>query len=328
MRFSCPNFAVNNGIVREMNERDVRFTLTQVRQMDLIGLLEKLGHAPTARRKNDTDWWYLSPLRTEGTPSFHVDRVDNEWYDFGLAAGGNPVDFLLRYYNCTVPEMLTRINYAFGTQRLPLFEPGLQSDRPAGKEHLAIHFVKPLYAYPLKNYLHERSIPVAVADAYCKEVVYEIGGGKYYGLGFANDMGGWEIRNKNFKQSASPKDITTMRFGSDRVQVFEGFMDFLSYKTLHPYEEPGRTDFVVLNGAGMFDRALPFLQRHEEVGLWLDRDITGQAYTKYALSVGSNFVDKSDLYSQHKDLNDWLRHKGELPKRAKQLNLGRRVDVK
>jgi hypothetical protein len=179
---------------------------------------------------------------------------------------------------------------------------------------LTIRFVKPLYAYPLKNYLHERSIPIAVADAYCKEVVYEIGGGKYYGLGFPNNMGGWEIRNKNFKQSSSPKDITTFRFGADSVQVFEGFMDFLSYQTLHPYLEPGKTDFVVLNGAGMFDRALPFLERHQHVGLWLDRDVTGKAYTQYALSLGSQYKDESGFYSQHKDLNEWLMNKGEVQK--------------
>ncbi|MFD0763235.1 toprim domain-containing protein [Mucilaginibacter lutimaris] len=311
-----------------MDERNGRLTLTQVRQMDLVSLLEKLGHEPTARKKNDTDWWYLSPLRNERTASFHVNRVDNEWYDFGLMAGGNPVDFLLRYYDCSVAEMLVRMNENFGRQRVQAFEPGLQSERPRDHDHLVIRFVKSLYAYPLKNYLHERSIPVAVADNYCKEVVYEIGGGRYYGLGFANDMGGWEIRNKNYKQSASPKDITTIRFGSDRVQVFEGFMDFLSYQTLHPYEEPGKTDFVVLNGAGMFDRALPFLRRHEEVGLWLDRDVTGQAYTKYALSLGSNFVDRSGYYEKFKDLNEWLMHKGEVPKQVRQLAMGRRLPVK
>ncbi|MEO3402936.1 toprim domain-containing protein [Mucilaginibacter sp. CAU 1740] len=311
-----------------MDKVDRLFKLAQVRQMDLALLLEKLGHEPTARKKNDTDWWYLSPLRHERTASFHIDRVNNGWYDFGLAVGGNPVDFLLRYYDCSVAEMLVRLNDNFGEQRVPAFEPGLRSEGPSDKDRLVIQFVKSLYAYPLKNYLHERSIPVAVADNYCKEVVYEIGGGRYYGLGFANDMGGWEIRNKNYKQSASPKDITTFRFGSDRVQVFEGFMDFLSYQTLHPYEEPGNTDFVVLNGAGMFDRALPFLQRHQQVGLWLDRDVTGQAFTKYALSLGSNFVDRSVYYEKFKDLNEWLMHKGEVPKQVRQLARGKYLSVK
>lgn len=291
------------------------FSLTRIRQLELTYLLEMLGHEPAARKKNDTDYWYLSPLRDERTASFHVDRTDNEWYDFGLAAGGNPVDFLLRYYGCSIAEVLERINGSFSPHQLYLFEPGLQGERPRERDRLAIRYVTRLYAYPLKNYLHERSIPIAVADAYCKEVVYEIGGRKYYGLGFPNNMGGWEIRNKNFKQSSSPKDITTFRFGADSVQVFEGFMDFLSYQTLHPCQEPGKTDFVVLNGAGMFDRALPFLERHQQVGLWLDRDVTGKAYTQYALSLGSKYKDESAFYSQHKDLNEWLVKKGDVQKR-------------
>lgn len=75
-------------------------------------------------------------------------------------------------------------------------------------------------------------------------------------------------------------------------------------------------DFVVLNGAGLFDRAIPFLQKHKEVGLWLDRDVTGRAYTQYALSLGSQYRDESDMYDGYKDLNDWLMGGGEKPKLA------------
>jgi hypothetical protein len=64
----------------------------------------------------------------------------------------------------------------------------------------------------------------------------------------------------------------------------------------------------------MFDRALPFLEQHESVRLWLDRDVTGMAYTKHALSYGPRYRDESAFYSKHKDLNDWLMHKGEVPK--------------
>ncbi|TSJ44441.1 hypothetical protein FO440_09760 [Mucilaginibacter corticis] len=115
------------------------FSLSRVRELDLNYLLEKLGHEPTARKKNDTDWWYLSPLRNERTASFHIDRVDNEWYDFGLAIGGNPVDFLLRYYNCSVAEMLERLNSSFSTHQLQVFELGLQSELPRTRDRPQYH---------------------------------------------------------------------------------------------------------------------------------------------------------------------------------------------
>jgi DNA primase len=301
------------------------FSLARIREIKIIGYLEKLGYEPAAIKKNGTDFWYLSPLRNEGEASFHVNDTENEWYDFPLAAGGNLVDFCLRYHNCSVRDLLERFNADLSLQKLPAFDPGLHEGRVGKESKLVVTDVRPLYRYPLKNYLHERSIPIAIADAYCSEVSYQINGNSYYGIGFKNDSGGHEIRNKNYKQSSSPKDITTMDFGGDSVQVFEGFMDFLSYQTLHPYVKSGSVDFVVLNGAGMFDRALPFLERHGSVGLWLDQDVTGRAYTQYALSLGSRYKDESALYSRHKDLNECLMQKGEVQKERLKPGYGQRL---
>jgi len=290
------------------------FSLAKIREIDMVGYLERLGFAPEAVKKNGTDYWYLSPLRKETGASFHVDAVTNSWYDFGLMGGGNLVDFCLRYYNCSIPDLLAKFNADFSPHQLTVFDAALHEGRAGKESKLAVTNVRPLYAYPLKNYLHERSIPVAVADGFCSEVAYQINGNTYYGVGFKNDSGGYEIRNKNYKQSSSPKDITTIAFGVDSVHVFEGFMDFLSWQTLHPYAEPGTADFVVLNGAGMFDRALPFLEEHDVVRLWLDRDVTGKAYTQYALSMGPKYRDESGWYEKHKDLNEWQVQKGEVQK--------------
>lgn len=308
-----------------MDLKDEGVNLANIREMDMVGYLEKLGFPAVRRLKNDTDYWYLSPLREEHTASFHVNRMTNEWYDFGLAAGGNPVDFCLRFYQCTIPELLERFGASFSPQQLTVFDKSLHEGRTGSESKLVVKEVRPLYAYPLKNYLHERSIPVAVADQFCKEVSYEIEGRCYYGIGFQNDAGGWEIRNKNAKLSSSPKDITCLSFGASSVYVFEGFMDFLSYRALHPYVEPRSSDFVVLNGAGLFDRALPFLERHERVHLWLDRDVTGLAYRDYALSQGKQFVDESGLYEKFKDLNEWLQCKGEVQQLRQKVGRGLKI---
>jgi hypothetical protein len=303
----------------EMDRSNEYFSLSRLREVNLNLFLELEGFEPVARKKNDTDWWYLSPLREEKTASFHVDRVNNQWYDFGLGVGGNPVDFFLRYYTNDIPEVLSIINRNYSAHTLETFAPGRFAATVDPGHKLVVKSVRPLYSYPLKNYLHERSIPVAVADTFCKEVSYEIGGRSYYGIGFQNDAGGWEIRNKNFKQSSAPKDITSLGSGSSSCHVFEGFMDFLSWRTLNPYVDPRSVDTVVLNGAGLFDRALAFMQAHERVHLWLDRDVTGLAYRDYALGLDQKFVDESGLYGRFKDLNEWLQLKGEVP-RVRQKN--------
>jgi len=107
--------------------------------------LEMLGHEVVARKKNDTDYWYLSPLREERTASFHIDRLNNEWYDFGLATGGNPVDFLLRYYSYSIAELLERFNASFSPHQLLVFDPGLHDVRAVKEPRLVVKSVQPLY---------------------------------------------------------------------------------------------------------------------------------------------------------------------------------------
>ncbi|MBL4678229.1 MAG: toprim domain-containing protein [Mucilaginibacter sp.] len=298
-----------------MDFKNDYISLAEVRDIDLTLFLQREGFEPVARKKNDTDWWYLSPLRNERTASFHVDLLRNEWYDFGMSAGGNPLDFFLRYYGVDIPGLMEKLNGNYSAGKLQLHPPERFENKVADEHKLlVVTSVRQLYSYPLKNYLHERSIPVSVADQFCKEVSYEINGRNYYGIGFQNDAGGWEIRNKLYKQSSAPKDITCMANGAGSAHVFEGFMDFLSWRTLNPYVDPRSVDTVVLNGAGLFDRALPFLDAHERVHLWLDRDVTGLAYRDYALSRNSRFVDQSGFYEPFKDLNEWLQRKGEVPR--------------
>jgi hypothetical protein len=298
----------------DMQVKNDGFGLARIRETDMAGFLKTLGFLVAREAKGGTELWYLSPFSNERTASFHVNRLINSWYDFPSGTGGNMIDFCLRYYGYSISGLLDKFNTSFSPRQLPVFDASLHEGRVHPAAKLMINSIQPLYRYPLKNYLHERSIPVAVADVFCKEVDYQINGLPYYGIGFKNDAGGWEIRNKTVKLSSSPKDISCLGAGTSTAHVFEGFMDFLSYRTLYPYEDPRSVDYIILNGAGLFDRAIPFLEKHERVHLWLDNDVTGFAYKNYALTLGSKYSDASGLYGKFKDLNDWLRHKGELPK--------------
>src|SRR5215203_4666128 len=81
----------------------------QANQFDLIEFLSKLGYQPN--KVSGNNYWYLSPLRDEKNPSFKINRQKNCWYDHGLGTGGRLVDFVLRYFNCTVNEALQQISF-------------------------------------------------------------------------------------------------------------------------------------------------------------------------------------------------------------------------
>lgn len=292
-------------------------SLDEIKNLDIVDYLAANGFQPETIKKNGIDHWYLSPLRIEGEASFKVNQNKNRWFDFGLYKGGNLVDFCLLYFKCTIPELLDKFSVQKSADLLPAVHfdhhEGLADEQPL----IRILSERDLFRYPLKNFLNERGIPIEIAAQYCREVDYEMNGHQLFAIGFKNNAGGFELRDPKYKRSSSPKEITTIDNGADSVHVFEGFMDFLSWKVLYPDIPEKAFDFVVLNGAGMFERARPALAKYKEKHLWLDRDTTGMAYTKHALSLREGYVDESGLYEHCKDLNDFL----DMYRLASQLRL-------
>ena len=64
--------------------------ISEAKQVRIVDFLAQLGHH--AQYVKSEQYWYLSPLREERTPSFKVNNRLNEWYDFGEATGGDLVE--------------------------------------------------------------------------------------------------------------------------------------------------------------------------------------------------------------------------------------------
>jgi hypothetical protein len=248
-------------------------------------------------------------LRQERTASFKVDRKLNLWYDHGLGKGGNLIDFAILYNNCTVGELLQTLNTNLSFH--PPVSMSMKQRQRNVHSSLIILQEKPLTSFALQRYLYQRRIPVEVASRFCKEVLYEFSGRKYMAIGFKNNSGGYELRNPYFKGSSAPKDSTTFENNTKKVAVFEGFFDFLSFQTICQHQEPPPISFVVLNSVSLFEKARPFMEQHEAIYLYLDHDKTGQNCSRYALSLNKKYQDKSGLYQQYKDLNEWMMHIGK-----------------
>ncbi|OJW81772.1 MAG: DNA primase [Bacteroidetes bacterium 46-16] len=284
-----------------MDFRKQRLSIEEGKEMDMVNYLSSLGHEPSKIR--NSDYWYLSPLRKEKTASFKINRKLNRWYDHGLGKGGNLIDFGIEYHRCTISELLDKISVNFSLQQPVIY--------PTKVENASDHKIKvlgdfSLTSYPLLRYLKQRLIPIEIADKYCREIRYQLNGKTYYGIGFKNDAGGFEIRNPYFKASSSPKDVTTFKNGANEIIIFEGFTDFLSFKAIHKHVSGKKYDFVVLNSVSFFEKARPFMEAHEVIRLYLDRDTAGQNCSQLALSRSDKYSDESNLYENHKDLNDWV----------------------
>ena len=286
----------------------------EARQIDMVSYLSSLGHEP-ARIRN-FDYWYLSPLREEKTPSFKVSRKLNLWYDHGLGKGGNLIDFAILYKDCTVGEFLQSTGHPL------FFHPPTATNKEQPQKHkesrITILKEQPLTSYSLCRYLHQRRIPLQIAKQFCHEVAYAINERKYWAIGFKNNAGGYELRNAFFKGSSTPKDVTTFEVGAKEVSVFEGFFDFLSYKAIEQNGQLPTNNFIILNSLAFFEKARPFMEQHAQVNLYLDRDQAGQNCTRHALSLGAKYKDHSKLYKHFKDLNEWVSHIGKSLKNGEQ----------
>lgn len=279
--------------------------IKEIKSIPLASFLSRLGHEPTARK--GTRLWYKSPLRQEQTPSFKVKTTLNYWYDFGLGRGGNIIDLATELYQSTDLRYLMRcIADNYPVPSAPTVASSLAPRHSApGMER---YEVVPLEHRALVAYLQERCIPAHIAKANCKEAHYSVSGKPYFAVAFENVNNGWELRNRYFKGCRGSKDISYLPWSRDgpsiECAVFEGFIDYLSALTLDIIRG---ADAIILNSVVNVNKAVPYLKDYNAINCYLDNDNAGQtALAELTAVYGSTVIDRSTLYSEFNDLNDFL----------------------
>lgn len=68
--------------------------------IDSVDILEYISQFTEFEEKNG-EYWALSPLKEEETPSFSVNTEINRFYDFSSGKGGNVLSFIKAYNHCS-----------------------------------------------------------------------------------------------------------------------------------------------------------------------------------------------------------------------------------
>lgn len=279
--------------------------IKEIKSIPLASFLSRLGYEPAARK--GTRLWYKSPLRQEHTPSFKVETALNCWYDFGLGRGGNIIDLAAELYQPTdLRHILRCIADSYPVPSVPTVASSFAPRHSAPS--MEQFEVVPLEHRALVAYLQERGIPAHIATANCKEAHYSVNGKPYFAVAFENVCGGWELRNRYFKGCRGRKDISYLPWARDgpstECAVFEGFMDYLSALTLGIISG---ADAIILNSIVNVNKAVPFLRGYKTINCYLDNDTAGQtALFELTAMYGSILIDRSTLYSEFNDLNDYI----------------------
>ena len=117
-----------------------------------------------------------------------------------------------------------------------------------------------------------------------------------------------ELRNKYFKGCRGRKDISYLPWARDgpstECTVFEGFIDYLSAIALGIISG---ADAIILNSVVNVNKVVPYLKDYNAINCYLDNDNAGQsALAELTAIYGSAVIDRSTLYSEFNDLNDFL----------------------
>ena len=279
--------------------------IKEIKSIPLAAFLSRLGHEPAARKGSKL--WYKSPLRQEHTPSFKVETALNCWYDFGIGKGGNIIDLAAELYQSTDLRYLMRCI----ANSYP--EPSAQTVASSFPQRHSAPSVEQFEVVPLEHralvaYLQERGIPAHIAMANCKEANYSVNDKSYFAVAFENVSGGWELRNRYFKGCKGRKDISYLPWARDgpsaECAMFEGFIDYLSALTLGLISG---ADAIILNSVVNVNKAVPYLKDYTVINCYLDNDNAGKtALAELTAIYGSAVIDRSTLYSEFNDLNDFL----------------------
>lgn len=287
--------------------------IQQAKEIKLTDYLSALGHQP--KRCSKSTSYYLSPLHAEAKPSFKVNFSRNQWYDFSLGKGGNIIALAQLLYNTEdVGTALQHIAADMNNPKQAMTKLPKLTQVETGKMD-KVHIQD--LSYPvLMSYLRSRHVDANIGKCYCKEIWYTFKGKRYFGIAFPNIRDGYELRNPYYKGCLGEKDISLIHSQQvgvqDRCCIFEGFMDFLSYKTLEKrgddaicIQEP--CDYIVLNSISCLRKCMDRLACYIAIHCFLDNDQAGAMATHTIMErYPEKVVNETIRYAEYKDVNDYL----------------------
>ena len=299
------------------------YTEQEKKQLHSISIVEIMAHFGK-RLDHTRSGLYFSPFRDERTPSFHIDEAKNTWYDYGTSEGGSLFDFVCKFVNISRGEVYDWLasfrNMVPESEYQEVIAPMLQ--RKPQSSRIVIDSASHTFTrYKLIEYANERAISKEVLEKYCEEIIYHVDSApdrQFYAIGFKNNSDGYVLRSSISKRCSS-SDITTLGSDgqktqdvtSDKVLVFEGFMDFLSWITDVKQETP-QYDCCILNSVSNVARALPWIMEHQNIAAFMDNDDAGRETLQKIMDCASESThdvcvyDMSKLYEGYNDLNEKL----------------------
>ena len=267
-------------------------------KVSIRSVLESFNQFPA--KQNSKTAFYFAIDREEKKPSLCVDFAKNKAFDFGTGKSYDVVSIVQQMNQCSVSEALEYL------KKFDIPVNSLKIQRRESDKNYEILEVKEIEHPALILYLKSRK--VFEQRHLVKEIHYQMNGKNCFGIGFYNNSGGVEIRNKYLKICLGKKEVTFIKNLDNlknEICIFEGYFDFLTYLTL-PNAQNSSSDFLILNSTAMFFKVEFELKAYHKIVLFLDNDTNGKNLTEKITGKYENVEDCSVLYRDFGDLNEWF----------------------
>ncbi len=241
-------------------------------------------------------------------PSLSVNDQLGLWFDHGTGKGGNVIDFAVAYWKgLDFRQVLEKISQTGAMGASPGISVKPARTVPQVKiPSYGIAQIKDIHSNSaIAEYLRSRGI-FQQASQRTKEVHYYVDDHKgtrrqYVAAGWANEAGGWEVRNKYFKGCLGKKGISFFQADEKSLAVFEGYFNYLSWLKLNP---DSAQSALVLNSTAMLAAGIYRAKAFSSIDLYFDNDAAGRAVSRDFIEQLPYARDKSRAYWTYNDFNE------------------------
>ena len=296
------------------------YTDQEKKTLQSISIVEIMAHM--GKNLYNKKGLYYSPFRDESTPSFHIDVATNRWYDFGTSEGGGLFEFVCRIAGITRGEVYDWLASFRSMIPESEYKAVIEKAKKVKPSRIIVDSTSHDFTRrKLVEYAQSRAVTKEILERYCEEVLYHIDvypQRQYFAIGFKNNDGGYVLRSSLTKKCTSsamttldPEGNLTTKVAGDKVLVFEGFMDFLSWISSVKQETP-QYDCCILNSVSNIEKALPWITAHKNIAAFMDNDESGRNTLQKIIEnvpdeAGKVCVyDMAKLYEGYNDLNEKL----------------------
>lgn len=272
--------------------------------------LQREGFKPV--RQSASQISFKAPYRADSDPSLVVNDKKGVWYDHGEGTGGRIIDLAMKVYNTKdIQFVVNRINQLYYNVPVDQIPNRSQFEAREQKKPHEITRVKPLgNNFAITAYLESRGVyEEAVKSKQVVEVYYDHTNDKgdpkrYFGAGWKNDAGGYDVRSKYAKICIDHKDMLIVQGDSGKINVFEGMMNFLS--ALKEKSVSMKDTNIIMNSLSLSTRAIEKIKNSpsNQLNMFLDNGSGGDKFTRIFAEHFPSLNDRRDIYKGFGDYNE------------------------